>query len=447
MKYFTKDSDTFDISTQPNTSAIATNSNELFFIVRETDSLITSANHTLSWISNWIYWISALEELLIDYGDKYLRCEYTVDYEWFNDMTISKVNTSTGIKICKNKTENFKEHKDINYLEGAQSLLRENYQFLKIFTTYSDTLFVYTNKHLTWEQLTKIKALEYSYMQTKGYSINNILIELMNAFVNNNCDMINECLTNLKNSKIIDNKKFEQIVKAFDYKNTRKIDTLKSSIQSRNDLILEFENRIATEATLIREENERLEYMLNKKVNEEERLIIKSYLMNHPYIKEVKNAGRGKLTLYYEAPILYFEDYVIERIIKNANITEKKILNAFIDRRYTLYTRCRLLFYTEDFNLSVEGGLGANENFIGHPHIDRYGCLGNHRTEVRKTAQTNDYICAFDQITQAVLNLNFTDSCVINRMYETLQLYDDRPTWYDNEEHKFITTRELLERM
>ena len=170
-----------------------------------------------------------------------------------------------------------------------------------------------------------------------------------------------------------------------------------------------------------------------------------NYILKTKYIKKVTKATSGRgLALYYEAPMLYYDDDVIQHIRHSYDDEVQFIFDAFLERRYQLYTRCEVIFYPEDFrvnNMSI-GHRNENNYYIGHPHIDRFGCFGNHGEAIQDWAETGDYIGAITQVTAAVLNLNFTDGTVIGDLIDTL-MDRDIPTWYDTETGAVLTTEEL----
>ena len=172
---------------------------------------------------------------------------------------------------------------------------------------------------------------------------------------------------------------------------------------------------------------------------------IVNYILKTKYIKKVSKATSGRgLSLYYEAPMLYYDDDVIQHIRHSYEDEVQFIFDAFLERRYQLYTRCEVIFYPEDFrvnNMSI-GHRNENNYYIGHPHIDRFGCFGNHGEAIQDWAETGDYIGAITQVTAAVLNLNFTDGTVIGDLIDTL-MDRDIPTWYDTETGAVLTTDEL----
>ena len=224
-----------------------------------------------------------------------------------------------------------------------------------------------------------------------------------------------------------------------------RIDNIKGNIENINYRLNELQNDYSS-------------YMTNKKNLLEELDRIKAspdietdditnYILKTKYIKKVTTGTNGRgLTLYYEAPMLYYDDDVIQHI-RHSYVEEVQfIFDAFLERRYQLYTRCEVIFYPEDFrvnNMSI-GHRNEDNKYIGHPHIDRFGCFGNHGEAIQDWAETGDYIGAITQVTAAVLNLNFTDGTVVGELIDTLiDRADDLPTWYDTETGVVLTTNEL----
>lgn len=229
-----------------------------------------------------------------------------------------------------------------------------------------------------------------------------------------------------------------------DMKNGR-IDNIKSNIENINYRLNELQNDYSSYMTNKRNLLEELDRIKNNPDIETDDII--NYIQKTKYIKKVSKATNGRgLALYYEAPMLYYDDDVIEHIRHSYDEEEQFIFDAFLERRYQLYTRCEVIFYPEDFrvnNMTI-GNRNENNYYIGHPHIDRFGCFGNHGEAIQDWAETGDYIGAITQVTAAVLNLNFTDGTVVGELIDTLiDRADDLPTWYDTETGVVLTTNEL----
>ena len=110
-------------------------------------------------------------------------------------------------------------------------------------------------------------------------------------------------------------------------------------------------------------------------------------------------------------------------------------------------TCCALQFKTSNFGIEyADRSLNINTTALPHPHIMRFHCFGNHGTAVREAAETGNYLGAIEQITQAVMNLNFYDSCVINEMLQNLDTDKYRVTWKNKENGMWYSTAEVLER-
>ena len=222
-----------------------------------------------------------------------------------------------------------------------------------------------------------------------------------------------------------------------------RINNIKGNIENinyrLNELQNDYSNYLSNKRNLL-QELDRIKASPDIETND-----IVNYILKTKYIKKVYKATSGRgLALYYEAPMLYYDDDVIQHIRHSYDDEVQFIFDAFLERRYQLYTRCEVIFYPEDFrvnNMSI-GHRNENNYYIGHPHIDRFGCFGNHGEAIQDWAETGDYIGAITQITAAVLNLNFTDGTVIGDLIDTL-MDRDIPTWYDTETGAVLTTDEL----
>lgn len=222
-----------------------------------------------------------------------------------------------------------------------------------------------------------------------------------------------------------------------------RIDNIKGNIENinyrLNELQNDYSNYMSNKRNLL-EELDRIKTSPDIETDD-----IANYILKTKYIKKVTTGTNGRgLVLYYEAPMLYYDDDVIQHIRHSYEEEVQFIFDAFLERRYQLYTRCEVIFYPEDFRVNSMSISHRNENnqYIGHPHIDRFGCFGNHGEAIQDWAETGDYIGAITQVTAAVLNLNFTDGTVIGDLIDTL-MDRDIPTWYDTETGAVLTTEEL----
>ena len=222
-----------------------------------------------------------------------------------------------------------------------------------------------------------------------------------------------------------------------------RVNNIKSNIENINYRLNELQNDYSNYMTNKRNLLEELDRIKASPDIETDDIV--NYILKTKYIKKVTKATSGRgLSLYYEAPMLYYDDDVIQHIRHSYDDEVQFIFDAFLERRYQLYTRCEVIFYPEDFrvnNMSI-GHRNENNQYIGHPHIDRFGCFGNHGEAIQDWAETGDYIGAITQVTAAVLNLNFTDGTVIGDLIDTL-MDRDIPTWYDTETGAVLTTEEL----
>ena len=224
-----------------------------------------------------------------------------------------------------------------------------------------------------------------------------------------------------------------------------RIDNIKGNIENINYRLNELQNDYSSYMTNKRNLLEELDRIKRNPDIETDDII--NYIQKTKYIKKVSKSSNGRgVSLYYEAPMLYYDDDVIQHIRHSYDEEVQFIFDAFLERRYQLYTRCEVIFYPEDFrvnNMTI-GSRNENNYYIGHPHIDRFGCFGNHGEAIQDWAETGDYIGAITQVTAAVLNLNFTDGTVVGELIDTLiDRADNVPTWYDTETGVVLTTNEL----
>lgn len=337
---------------------------------------------------------------------------------------------------------------DYKHLEGAEKVLKQTpTHFLKIMQhPKADTLVIFTNKELSIENCYKLNELHNKMLLEKYPEWSPVPYRIAQAMTRKDIKAFKEILTELFNSDDFKKLRMEKLKKVFTYDTDRQIANIESDIANYRRSILDYENRIADCAIYIRNSSEQLMQLKSRDLDEDFELTCK-YLWKHPYIKSYEPSQDGYITFKYEAPLIYFDESPAEKLLHNPNYSTyaKTIIKMMLERRFELYTQCRIRFNTVTYNTHSEPM--NNEPLLGHPHIDRFNCFGNHRDAISDSAINNDYIGAIEQISQAVLNLNFYDACVIDYLLRTLLDYQDTLyTWKDTETGEMLTTNEALKK-
>ena len=347
---------------------------------------------------------------------------------------------NTGLVIAIAPKTHYKEIAYIKHLEVVEKELKAYpSQFIKVFTS-ADILYVYMNKQPTWDQIIKIKILQWTLFNNHIKSEENSIMDFLNAMLNKDLKGINNALTNIMNRPDFIDVKYNELINVFKYGSTKNIRMIQSDIRSLHNKITDYENYINSCITEIKNKNLILAAYTNN--SDEDLKPIIRYLLKHPYIKSTNIITESLLEFYYEAPIIYFDKYILEKIILNKTGIEKKILYIFYDNKYELITKCVIQFNTDDFKVTFKK-IGDGD-IIGHPHIDKFNCFGNHNKAVRESAAERDYLGAIEQISQAVLNLNFSDTYVIDTMLATLKHNPNYITWKNKKTGDMLTTKEVL---
>lgn len=338
---------------------------------------------------------------------------------------------------------------DIRELKGAETLLvQTSRHFLRIFQAPDrNILFVYTNQDLTLKTIYKLKRLQNTLDKKYVENFDPLTEEMYTALDTEDLQRFNHALASFEVSDRIKRAKLEKFKRVFTAKNASRIRRIKKDIDQTRARITEYENDIAELGVKIREQSKELMRLEN---NDDESLVLDelfNYLNRHRTIKNVTPL-MDFIVIDFEAPILYYTDYAIKKIIKNYPEIKQNILNLFLEKRFQLYTSCSICFYPDTFRVGSNPKNPDEIEFFGHPHINRYNCFGSHRTEIDKAAMKSDYIGAIEQINQAVMNINFYDSCVIGTMLNDLLISENanKETWYDTTTGEMVTTSEAIRR-
>lgn len=342
---------------------------------------------------------------------------------------------------------------NLTEMEGAEEVLKANGRnFLKIFVRKDNPnlLFIWTNRDLTPSQFYKIKVLQNRLNKENIENFNPFTEKLYAAFEKQNLDEINEIFKEFSESDIIKERRYRKFLNTFSYDAEAQKQRLENAIRRSYEIIRDYENYIASEATKIENCNAQLYTLMHNNKSEEEYKELYNYIKRHRHIIGI-DTENSAIVFTFKSPLIYYSDYAIEKIIKHyeKESSEYKILDLFLNHKdeFELYTICRIRFTPATFTIDSYRRNDFETEIMGQPHIDQYGCFGNHREGIDETAVTKDYIGAIEQINQATMNMNFYDGCVADYLIRTLRNKSNTiHTWKDKTTGEMITTAEAIRR-
>lgn len=387
--------------------------------------------------------MNELERLFFMDSSEYPSGSFEVhrDYYFFGSY-INNTGVSTGFVLGTGPATEWIDAAAYEHLEVIEKSLQKQNQFLKVFTC-NNKLCVYTNKKMDWEQIAKLKIMQWTIFEDKIETPEPAVLEFLNALIKKDKDKANEAINKIINREDLQNKKYEEILKVFQNPSKRIIETMEENLQTWAIKITTLENQLSEALIRHREVDERLKTMLMAPQSDYKYMI--KYLKNHPYIQKITVINDNTLSLYYEAPIIYYDKYILRKIKERADYKiDKKIYQIFEDEEFELVTRCQIEFNTNSFSVHL-CKIGDNV-LIGHPHIDKFSCFGTHNRAIQDAAASGEYLGALEQITQAVLNLNFSDSYVTRELLKTLKRHPKSLiTWRNKETGVLLSTEEVLD--
>lgn len=233
-------------------------------------------------------------------------------------------------------------------------------------------------------------------------------------------------------------------------------------ITRRKNLENDIENELYRIASLRKQiEEVNMLYETLKKSTTLNTTEVAEYLQNNKYITPVLNEFNEPetpdyLRLKITAPMLYYDEDYLETILESQDITidTDPLRYVFYDyilyqQNYKIWTQSVILFDIN--NYYIQTTTEANkELYYPHPHLTEYGCTGNHEEQIQSWRDTLDYIGCFEQIISMVMNLNLTDSIVMETMEDHLfesnrdsYYYGDIPCFENTETGEFVSFRDI----
>lgn len=307
---------------------------------------------------------------------------------------------------------------------------------------YNNRTIIYESKTTpTWENIFKLLAFKEVILNQETNEKDNRFLNFYTALVDKNIQNVNQAFANIVEDPTIKTKLLQHLTKFFKSNTEKQMLEIKEQIieinQDLENLLKLYTDQNARHSELLA----RYDYLAKVPEKDISQNVIK-YLSKNPYIEQILIQD-SHLKLYYVAPIIYYDEDALDHLLATSrSASKKKFLNILKERKYQLYTRCVLHFYPNTFRIATSF-IGTDDDFIGHPHIDKYSCLGNHPSEIRKWFETGDYIGAIDQISVAVLNLNLYDGIVLDSLIETLKTHDFVPTFRDTTTGEFVSFNDI----
>lgn len=358
---------------------------------------------------------------------------------------LEQIAIKTAFTLIEDASTHYQPSFEIRRMPALEAKFKLTPRHFLVIGTYKTEFIIYTNKPLPFETILKLKRVQYNLFKDKFKTLKPEIEEFLAALSEKkSVDTLNTLIDKLLNSEELQSIRYDELKELFKPNFEYQLEDLTNKKIDLERNCLDYENRLSAMVTEINKINDDI-ILVQTKINNSnyDATPLIKYLLKHPYIKEFDKYDNNRIRLRFESPVVYFDPYLIDKIYHNKSTNQQKILRAFKANEYELMTRCEILFDTKTF--SVRFNSIGNNDVIGHPHIDRFNCFGNHHIAIRESAKTGDYLGAIEQISQATLNVNFSDATVIDYMLRTLRDFSYLKTWRSKETGAMLTTDEIME--
>lgn len=278
---------------------------------------------------------------------------------------------------------------------------------------------------------------------------------------NMQCELIDAAYENIWSAikEIAEKQKLlEEATNLKDVKVPASLDALRNSLHDWQRKRADYETRISTCYSNIRELTQRI---LNGEAEAGSLETLTKLLQNLVekgrivgINSTVTNGLIHNLNLVLDTPITYWEDdeaktYVRHLDSQGYNYRAHLWKMMFVDKLATMWTRQVIAFNFDNANVSNDNCTDSSyvEKYVIHPHVGRYNCFGDNLSFISDALSTKDYETAFTYVMNALMQLNMLDYTVIE--YACSELCGgatnsrDRKFIYLHKEQRFVTPREL----
>ena len=334
---------------------------------------------------------------------------------------------------------------DVERLEAAEENIKQKTaKNMYIFTIAdSNYLFVSTNDPLTELSLLKLYAIKLRLLENKLPCFEPATLDMIIALINEDKEALIDSVNRIKNNENLKNYIFDEIARSLKSRKSRLIENLKEQISACKIQIKDTRENLARALSRLNDKNIQFKALMNGEDTFDPQLIIR-YLKKCPYIQRIKMLNSSTIRISYLSPLIYFDDYILEKIMDKREGMDYEIFKLFYDQEYELMSRCSIDINTEDFTVTQGEYLGSNLEAMSHPHIDQYNCFGNHEELIAEAAENDDMLYVLEEVTQATLNINFSDSIVIDTMLRMIKDHSELEWWREKETGAMYSTDELI---
>lgn len=348
---------------------------------------------------------------------------HTDDYDIFTQQTLFE-----NMEVLSNNLKQSDEHK---ICVGKEQ----------------NSTFVITNENLTWITLFKILLCHYEWHKDTYTNPCELYTEFLTAYINNDQNAATDVFNKLEQSEAVKQMKKKKLAEIFKFNKKRKLNNLEDEITNEKHRMTTLFNEYVETNKRLQEQLESYKTISNMEENDNEEAI--DFIVNNPYFT-AEQYNKERILMHYRAPIVDYDTYLAEQAAVGRDRAAHKLINIFTNhsKRYQLWTGCDIIFNPTTGHTSSAGRSGTYSNLLGHPHIDRYGCQGNHIDNFIEFINTGNIIGAINAITAMVMNLNFADGPVTSELISALlDPYQDLKTWLDLETNEYKSTHQIIKEM
>lgn len=388
-----------------------------------------------------------LEDACMIYREN--KPKYTLRYKVDGHLIIDTgYEADFRIRIQKGPSANWIPFDDrVQQLTGMEVVMTQNsHHFIRI-GLEGNILNIYTNQTLSWNNLYKLKRMQYQIFKEYYTDCDPALFDFFDALIADDLIQAQNALDHILNNPELERMQFDFLKDYFTSDKERLITIYEERIKSYQKQVDSLQNQLTHTISRLNDDLLQCHGLRTTEDDFDVETII-HYLTYHPYIIDIsKGDTKDTLRLHYKAPLLYYDDSLLDPLIQNAGTRKRKaILKILKERKYVIWTECFINYRVQDFQINAQPNTATYEsNTIPHPHIDHYGCLGNHTDAINDWKETGDYIGCIDQITAAVLNLNVVDGAVMNALLQDLIEHPLYKCFQNNETKEFVAFNDILE--
>ncbi len=385
-------------------------------------------------------------------------CVRTMYLRASDDYSITAMELSTTPQLAMlvvdsdaqmSRIKRWMEENNVQEMPVLQKEMKQNANHRLLIAKKGNGTYIFSSIPLTWENIYKSFVMHWEWHKEDFPTPNEDYKKLLYGFLNDNKEDVEDALDALVFANIeLEKEKLEAHVKNLKFDKERALEKKENDIDHLRNYMQETVRQYEDYNRRFQDALREYDNIKRREDNIDTKSIV-DFLFDNEYI--TTSSDGDDLVLNYRIPIMCYDEALAEDQKIYRNKRQQQILDIFIKHRetYRLWVHAEVHMNARETKVWARSNdriLNEGDYYYGHPHLNEYGCVGEHPEEIIPFMNQGNYIGAINQITSMAMDINFADAPVVNSFLSSLEAYyHEYEFWENTVTHKMMTTAQVIE--